>query len=121
MRHAWHVWLCGLCAGAPTEPCQSLVANMVPTQHSASLGHLPCPHSDPPNPPTRCTAAVYRGMWRGRVVAVKLIECTRPASGGSPAASSGSAVEAALAEAQLSKSLDHPSIVKVRFGGGGGG
>ena len=120
---AWHAWLC---AGPPTQPCHSFVCKQGPQAASASLLQPPSPHLDPltnPLPPTCCcTVAVYRGMWRGSVVAVKLIECARAAPpGGSPAASSGSAVEAALAEAQLSKSLDHPSIVKVRWGGAGWG
>ena len=44
------------------------------------------------------------------MVAVKLIECSFTRKG-----EAGTAASAALAEAELSKSLDHPCIVKVRL------
>lgn len=51
---------------------------------------------------------MYRGEWRGRVVAVKLIDCAFGSG-----SESSSATQAALAEARLSQSLDHASIVKT--------
>lgn len=51
---------------------------------------------------------VYRGQWRDRVVAVKVIDCTHTSQAGS-----SGAAEVALAEAELSKSLRHPSIVET--------
>ena len=62
-------------------------------------------------------------MWRGRVVAAKLIDCTFAARAGG-----SSTADVALREAALSKSLDHPCVVKTfeyamlaADGGGGGG
>jgi hypothetical protein len=51
---------------------------------------------------------VYRGEWHTGVVAVKLIDCSFTAK-----RQADSAAASALAEAELSKSLDHPSIVKT--------
>ncbi|KAL4434067.1 hypothetical protein ABPG75_000508 [Micractinium tetrahymenae] len=51
---------------------------------------------------------VYRGQWRDGVVAVKVIDCTHTSQLGS-----SDAAEAALAEAELSKSLRHPCIVET--------
>jgi hypothetical protein len=62
---------------------------------------------------TLCTIrgpAVYRGQWRDRVVAVKIIDCTL----GGGKQNGTSAAEVALHEAELSRNLDHPCIVKVR-------
>lgn len=69
--------------------------------------------SDPPPPspypfPVLPPSAVYRGFWRDEVVAVKLIDCCFTSQAGS-----ASAAELALHEAELSKSLQHPCVVKV--------
>lgn len=52
---------------------------------------------------------VYRGQWRDRVVAVKIIDCTL----GGGKQNGTSAAEVALHEAELSRNLDHPCIVKT--------
>jgi hypothetical protein len=52
----------------------------------------------------RLCPAVYRGIWNGDAVAVKVINCDRPES----------LAEDLLAEAVLSQGLVNPNIVRVR-------
>jgi hypothetical protein len=77
-------------------------AGCLPSQRASTL-------TAPPSPPFPDVRAVYRGFWRDEVVAVKLIDCSFTSQAGS-----ASAAELALHEAELSKGLHHPCVVRVR-------
>lgn len=81
--------------GFPQQVCCCVLS--FSTAHPLRLCCPPFPHP-----------AVYRGEWDTGMVAVKLIECSFGRKGATVTDAS-----AALAEAELSKSLDHPCIVKV--------
>lgn len=75
------------------------------TPHPTPTPHPHCTHArvHPTHPLSLPPLAVYRGLWKGGVVAVKVIDCDRP----------DSVAEDVLAEAVLSQGLVDQHIVRV--------
>lgn len=102
---------------APANSYQSLpLFQALPSAPPSPTSFTPSPPSlpHPPtlNPPCLCLPptphlprpAVYRGTWRGSMVAIKVVDCDRR----------DSVAEDVMAEAFLSKGLVHDNIVRVR-------